>query len=289
MELKKLAQRLEGQGRGGDTMLMHVNPTELQILEAMLGKTTTNPQTGLQEAFSWKKMLAGLGVGAAVALTGGAALGPLMPFIAPLIGAGSLASGFMGGKKKESTASEAGKYLDERTAQRVKDQYKFAPPTQMYQSPGYRPDLLGRQTNHYVRPLGGPLGSLSDQMMQGEDQPGYAKGGLTEAAAKETVLAMLAKMQDQQQPQQPMGMAAGRMVKGGGTGLSDSIPAQLEGQPVRLADGEYVIPADVVSMMGDGSTDAGGRRLDDLIAKVRVEKTGTKKQAGKLSMRKAGK
>jgi len=269
MELKKLAQRLEGQGRGGDSMLMHVNPTELQILEAMLGKTTTNPETGLPEAFSWKRLLAGIGLTAAGAFTGGATIGPGIGLMISSISSG-------GDKKKASAESESGAYLDQRTAQRVNDQYQFSPPTQMRQSPGYVPDLLGRQKNHYVAPMGNPLAALSDQMV------GMAKGGLTEEDAKKTVLAWLAQQQQQQQPKQPQGMAQGRMVKGGGTGLSDSIPAQLGAQPIALADGEYVIPADVVSMMGDGSTDAGGRRLDQLVAKVRVQKTGTKKQAGKL-------
>lgn len=269
MSLKTIARQLEGKGRNGDTTLMHIQPTELAVLEAMLGKTTRNPKTGLPEAFSWKKLLAGIGAGALTAFTGGAAA----PILAPLLAASGLFSAIADKGKPKSTVSEAGKYQDERTAERVKNQYMFAPPT----IPRYSiNDQLQYDSEGNVLPQIDPLGRQKNWY-----STGYAKGGLTEAQAKETVLAYLARMQAQQQ-QQPQGMAHGRMVKGAGTGLSDSIPARIGNQPVALADGEYVIPADVVSMMGDGSTDAGGRTLDQIVAKVRMQKTGTKKQAGPL-------
>jgi len=74
--------------------------------------------------------------------------------------------------------------------------------------------------------------------------------------------------------------AKGRYLKGGGDGMSDSIPATINGkQPARLADGEFVIPADVVSHLGNGSSDAGAKRLYAMMDKVRVARTGKKKQA----------
>jgi hypothetical protein len=74
--------------------------------------------------------------------------------------------------------------------------------------------------------------------------------------------------------------AQGRYLKGGGDGMSDSIPATINGkQPARLADGEFVIPADVVSHLGNGSSDAGAKRLYAMMDKVRVARTGKKKQA----------
>lgn len=64
-----------------------------------------------------------------------------------------------------------------------------------------------------------------------------------------------------------------------GDGTSDSIPAMINGtQPAALSEGEYVIPADVVSGMGNGSTGAGARRLDDMVGKVREHKTGDRSQ-----------
>lgn len=72
----------------------------------------------------------------------------------------------------------------------------------------------------------------------------------------------------------------GRMLKGPGDGMSDSIPASISGkQPARLADGEFVVPADVVSHLGNGSTDAGAKRLYAMMDKVRHARTGKKKQA----------
>jgi hypothetical protein len=72
----------------------------------------------------------------------------------------------------------------------------------------------------------------------------------------------------------------GRMLKGPGDGMSDNIPATIGGkQPARLADGEFVVPADVVSHLGNGSTDAGAKRLYSMMDKVRRARTGKKKQA----------
>lgn len=72
----------------------------------------------------------------------------------------------------------------------------------------------------------------------------------------------------------------GRMLKGPGDGMSDSIPASIAGkQPARLADGEFVVPADVVSHLGNGSTDAGAKKLYKMMDRIRKARTGKKKQA----------
>lgn len=79
------------------------------------------------------------------------------------------------------------------------------------------------------------------------------------------------------------GYAAGgnpRLLKGPGDGMSDDIPATIGNrQPARLADGEFVVPADVVSGLGNGSTDAGAKVLHQMMDKVRMDRTGKKKQA----------
>tara|TARA_R110002153_G_scaffold77322_11_gene198693 strand:- start:857 stop:1552 length:696 start_codon:yes stop_codon:yes gene_type:complete len=88
----------------------------------------------------------------------------------------------------------------------------------------------------------------------------YGEEGLME------LLAMIEQMIPQQ----------GRMVEGEGGGLDDAIPAMIDGeQPAALSKDEYVIPADVVAHAGDGSSDAGGRKFDNLVSRVRKEKTGT--------------
>jgi hypothetical protein len=76
----------------------------------------------------------------------------------------------------------------------------------------------------------------------------------------------------------------GRLLKGPGDGVSDSIPATIgaKNQPARLADGEFVIPARIVSELGNGSTDAGAKKLYammDRVQRARGKTTGKNKIA----------
>jgi hypothetical protein len=125
------------------------------------------------------------------------------------------------------------------------------------------------QPNPYYRPVyaaGG--GGISNIMMaQGgfyDDEPMGDVGGMARGG-----IASLGGYSD-----------GGRMLKGPGDGMSDSIPAMIgKKQPARLADGEFVVPADVVSHLGNGSTDAGAKKLYAMMDRVRQARTGKKKQA----------
>jgi hypothetical protein len=76
----------------------------------------------------------------------------------------------------------------------------------------------------------------------------------------------------------------GRLLKGPGDGVSDDIPATIAGkQPARLADGEFVIPARIVSEIGNGSTDAGAKRLYAMMDRIQE---GRKKTIGKKNVAK---
>jgi hypothetical protein len=83
------------------------------------------------------------------------------------------------------------------------------------------------------------------------------------------------------------GYAAGgnpQLLAGPGDGMSDSIPASIGNkQPARLAQGEFVVPADVVSHLGNGSTDAGAKHLYRMMDKVRKARTGNKKQGKQIN------
>jgi hypothetical protein len=83
------------------------------------------------------------------------------------------------------------------------------------------------------------------------------------------------------------GYAAGgnpRLLKGPGDGMSDNIPATISGkQPARLADGEFVVPADVVSHLGNGSTEAGAKKLHQMMTNVRKARTGNPKQGKQIN------
>lgn len=78
-------------------------------------------------------------------------------------------------------------------------------------------------------------------------------------------------------------LAKGRYLKGNGDGVSDSIPARFadSGRPAALADGEFVIPARVVSELGNGSSDAGARKLYAMLD--RVERRAKAAKRGKPS------
>jgi hypothetical protein len=68
----------------------------------------------------------------------------------------------------------------------------------------------------------------------------------------------------------------GRLLRGPGDGVSDSIPAMIGNrQPARLADGEFVIPARIVSELGNGSTDAGARKLYEMMNRVQAARRRT--------------
>jgi len=102
-------------------------------------------------------------------------------------------------------------------------------------------------------------------LMQGNMQDGFMGGGI-------------------------MGYAEGgtpRFLSGGGDGMSDSIKATInEKQPARLADGEFVIPADVVSHLGNGSSKAGAKQLYAMMDRVRSARTGRKSQGKQINPRK---
>ena len=75
------------------------------------------------------------------------------------------------------------------------------------------------------------------------------------------------------------------MLNGVGDGMDDMIPANLEGeQDVVLSDGEFIVPADVVSGIGNGSSDAGSEALYDMMDRVRMMRTGTKEQPDQVPL-----
>jgi len=100
---------------------------------------------------------------------------------------------------------------------------------------------------------------------------GYAHGGIASIHA----------------PYNLGGYAAGgnpRLLRGPGDGMSDNIPATINNrQPARLADGEFVVPADVVSHLGNGSTEAGAKQLDAMMTRIRKGRTGNPKQGKKIN------
>jgi len=77
------------------------------------------------------------------------------------------------------------------------------------------------------------------------------------------------------------------MVRGNGSGMDDMVQGMIgKDQPVAVSPGEYIVAADVVSGLGEGSSDAGAKELDKMMDKVRMERNGTTKQAPRINERK---
>jgi len=149
--------------------------------------------------------------------------------------------------------------------------------------------LGGRRKQEEPEDYSGPLSRyrLSDNYV-----PAFAEGGVASLAANG-----YDRMVGEEPMYQTMARGGitdlgsysdgGRMLQGPGDGMSDSIPANIAGKrPARLADGEFVIPADVVSHLGNGSTDAGAKQLYAMMDRVRKARTGRKTQGREISARK---
>ena len=92
-----------------------------------------------------------------------------------------------------------------------------------------------------------------------------------------------------QQPVQQMaagGIATlkkGQYLNGASDGMADKVPANIDGmQEARLSDGEFVIPADVISHLGNGNSDAGAKVLKRMMSRVRKARTGNDKQGKEI-------
>jgi hypothetical protein len=114
----------------------------------------------------------------------------------------------------------------------------------------------------------------------------------TTGATATTPAAGLAAVPTQEQlmnPNYKVGMASGgiasaRYLQGGTDGMADKIPANIDGeQPAALSHGEFVIPADVVSHLGNGNSEAGADKLYQMMARIRKARTGNEKQGKKIN------
>lgn len=141
----------------------------------------------------------------------------------------------------------------------------IAPPVGQTQQPqqSFQPQqpLPAYQSPEQQLGLGGFYDYMNQQMAGNQGQ-GYANGGDVGAGYS------LGGYSD-----------GGRLLKGPGDGVSDSIPAVIGNkQPARLADGEFVVPARIVSELGNGSTEAGARKLYAMMERVQK---GRRKSVGK--------
>ena len=378
--IASLARQVASKGRGGDSTLLHIHPSELEGMRKVLHKVdpniriTLNPETGMYEAWSWKKTLAAIGLGAAAAglifFTGGGATAPAVKMfgagtaallkgvaVPALIAAtGSTAvSAFAPDQKKESqqALTELDKYRAANLAQQQKgiiiprmrplntdaaptiSQATTAPSTpistgtttaqptgigsvlSMGATPKSQPapvqqkgiasvfqpsiasapvapeeeedDVLRQAEGGSLEPEEQKARQIVQDAMEairgeGDDPEGslntylayYGKDALQDLykrmSGKEEV-----EEEDNYEP--PEGM-----IKGPGNGMDDMATARMAhgGQKVLLSNDEFIIPADVVSGLGDGSSESGARKLYAMMDRVRMDRTGNKKQPGKV-------
>ena len=78
-------------------------------------------------------------------------------------------------------------------------------------------------------------------------------------------------------------LSEGRYLKGETDGMADEVPASIDGQePAALSDGEFVIPADIVSHLGNGNSEAGAKALKEMMSRIRGERTGNNEQGKQI-------
>jgi hypothetical protein len=139
------------------------------------------------------------------------------------------------------------------------------------------PDPRGRQQNYFNQRYvpraaeGGFIAQFVKGHGQGQGQAGVPEGYSYDAGTQQYTKMATGGISD---AQYNLGgySDGGRLLRGPGDGVSDSIPAVIgKKQPARLADGEFVVPARIVSELGNGSTEAGARKLYAMMD--RIQKT----------------
>jgi hypothetical protein len=136
---------------------------------------------------------------------------------------------------------------------------------------GYDPSIYSSPST-YSAPSYDPFSGISaSQSAQAEGGEGIGGGDISGATADTPALAQGGLSALARGGMSNLGdySDGGRLLRGPGDGVSDSIPATIANkQPARLADGEFVVPARIVSELGNGSTEAGARKLYQMLARV---------------------
>ena len=251
-EIQGMIPEAQKAGLSSDQINSIVNTNFGQARNKNVQRIATLAETG-GSGFSFQKDLQPIlqNVGIA-ALTAGAA-GALAP--AAGIGAGAAEAGAAGAEAAGagSTVADAGLNLNNLK--------------QAYQLYGLGKNVLGA-VNSGGANIGADIGAARGIYNLGSTLTA-AQGGLMNGSG----IASLGSYSD-----------GGQLLKGPGDGMSDNIPATIGSkQPARLADGEFVIPADVVSHLGNGSTDAGAKHLYKMMDEIRKARTGNPKQGKQIN------
>lgn len=323
--LVEMGEELRDKGRMGDSILAHISPDEARMLKMMGGAGTINPETGLPEYFSFKKLLGAalpiignaiapgiggiLGGAAGGALSGGGLEGALMGAAGAGLGnlggsvfggaggggggfsLGNLMSGLLGGSSQDKL--QGGADYDDLTD----DQRDFMETQDAI-------DLFGGGKGGMDWKKAAALGGLglagvgayanrnqgkkNDKMLREQEAERQRKQDEENKSFRELI--------ESQQPRTftpapadyytygsrpehkyfsdygPISMPTRQFASGGYVGEDGLGGGQDDTIPARLSNNEYVIPADVVAHLGDGTPKQGAKKLDKMIGNVRKHK-----------------
>jgi hypothetical protein len=146
------------------------------------------------------------------------------------------------------------------------------------------------------RPGGAGLQYFSDTQYAAPANVAAARAAAQEQAAGIAAAQQMqqAQQESEQQTEQPpeqqmagggiAALAKGRYLRGNTDGMEDKLRTTIENkQPAALSHGEFVVPADVVSHLGNGNSEAGAKRLYEMMDRIRVARTGNKKQGKQVN------
>ncbi len=314
-----LANLLAMKGRMGDTELVHMSKPEIDMMRRM-GEISTNPKTGLPEAFNLEEEIEGLAslMNMPNAKT---AMNDLMEF----------------GKEKLKTLT-----MKELEKEMPKEQMPMPMPPMPTQQ-GAMANLRSgglvsfgeeikkaiKENNQDIEPFlndieklvqyrfgvdisGGPQSTIGTNPVASvrpaviDNQDMVARPAILENPSmmlgnpsdyqrnKDGILQSIAGQGMKEkfnvglsEGRRPRDYFEGQVYDDRGDGMTDSIDFKVEGDPVikgaKLSADEYVLPADLVAMLGNGSSDAGAEKLDDFTKEMRMKAFGTSKQQKKLN------
>ena len=213
-------------------------------------------------------------------------------------GKGAMAATYMG-VSGLAALDEQEKYIREQLAQQKISQAEFAQRKARIDAARQRAEAALRANPYQMSyAIGGEISEdyrLESPQLGGASPDnknvfGLAQGGSTDEPkmlsedSAPTPITPPPGLQPGYAPMYAKGGMAARYIDGPGDGMSDSVHARIGGiQEARLADGEFVIPADVVSHIGNGSSKAGAKQLYAMMDRVRKARTGTTKQGKEIN------
>lgn len=286
-----------------------INPAISQAFANTAPSMLTNPAASAAATFPTSNLAANAGqvgqlLGATPSATGGALAAQAAPYAGtffgqnPLmtIGAGSLLGSYLGGNSGPTQATPPGQEWNPLSYYKF-DPRRFQPSRPTYISTGYanggiaslnpNPSMM-QSGPAKVDFMGGDAYPMSQQKLNFYASPTQMPTSAQQAAASYEPATNpltgepLAKFAAGGASNLGGYSDGGQLTRGPGDGVSDDIPATIAGkQPARLADGEFVVPARAVSELGNGSTNAGAKRLYDMVDRIQNKR---KKSMGKKNI-----